>query len=117
MRATRFSIHVCLRDGSILISKAHQIIDLLLRFNIELTNILKIDTFALFLVNSQVVFRWVDQIFDSLIIDFYHAHVHAEHDILRRVFYSREYSSDHPRNNALHLDVFNVGPLHRMSFT
>ena len=115
MGATRLCVHVRRTDGSILVSETHQVVDLLLTFDVNLTHILQVDTFPSLLVDSQVVLTWVDQVLDALVVNFDHTDVYREHDVLRSILNFREDSAHHPWDDSLQLDVFNVGTLHRMS--
>ena len=68
-------------------------------------------------MDPQIVLRGVDQVLDPLVVNFDHADVHAEHDVLGSILDSREDCADHPWNDSLQFDVFNVRTLHRMRLT
>ena len=114
MRAARLGVHVRRADGTVGVSQAHQVVDLLLALDVNLAHVLQIYALARLLVDSHVVLGGVDQVLDALVIDLDHADVHAEHDVLGRVLDSREDRADHAWNDSLQLDVLDVRALHRV---
>ena len=70
MRAARLSVHFCCAGGTITVSEAHKIVNLLLAVNILLADILKVNAFIGFLLYSDIVFCGVDQVLDPLVVDF-----------------------------------------------
>ena len=65
-------------------------------------------------MDPQIIFGWVDQIPDLLVVYFHHAYMYTEHDILACIFDIGEDGADHSRNDTLQLDILDVGALHCM---
>jgi hypothetical protein len=78
---------------------------------------LDVDTFALLFMDLQVVFPWVNQIFDLFVIDFAHRSFDTEFNVFTGSLDPVEHSSYHSRNDTLVLYVIKLWAHHRVSLS
>jgi hypothetical protein len=68
-------------------------------------------------MNFQVVFAWIEQIFNPLVVDFAHRYLNTKFHIFIGCLDPIEDSPDHAGNDTLHLHVVYAGTLHRVGLT
>ena len=114
MGSGRLCIHVGGGCRAVFVSEAHQVVNLVFRLDVLLVDVLQVDALALLFVDSQVVFRRINQILDALVVNLDHADVDAEHNVGAGVLDLREDGAHHAGDDSLQLDVLDVGALHRV---
>jgi len=71
-------VHVGAPDGAVLITEAHDVVDLVLFADVGLSGISNVDSLLLVLVNLQIRFGWLEQVSNLFHIDLDHAHFDRE---------------------------------------
>ena len=110
-------VHVCAANWSVFIANFQQGKYFILTTHITLSHILDIDTLLLILMNFEIVFLWVQQISDLLIVNLDKGDFHCKFNFFRRWFNSIEETSNHSWNYSLFKIVIYIRSKHRMGLT
>jgi hypothetical protein len=111
------TIHVCAPDGPVLISNLEEGENFVLTANIALRHALDVDSLIFAFVDLQIIFLWIQQISNLLIVDLNEGDFDCEFNFLRRCLDLLKDASHHSRNNTFLLLVVNVWSQHGVSLS
>ena len=117
MGTGRLIVHLGGGHSPIFITDFHDVIHLLLGAYISFCDVVDEDALHLVCFYVEVDFSRVQQVFYAFHVNLSHGHFYRELDVFGRIVDSVEYGSHHSRDDALHLIIINVGPLHGEGFS